>query len=113
MKKLILAVFIFALATPAFAWQQTEVSEQPYLYAFSSGTSVRTLKSGVGRLHTLTVTGGTASSIEIYDSITGGGTKMASFTPTNAMQSYLFDMSFSRGFTVVTAGTLQYTATYR
>ena len=65
-------------------------------------------KTGAGLLHTITVTGGTAGTIVVYDNTAASGT-IPSFSSTNALATYTFNVSFSIGLTVVTsAATLCY-----
>ncbi len=118
LKKMILLVsLLMVLAVPAHAGFQDSVnSSQPYLYKFSSGTTITTIKSAPGVLHTLTVTGGTAATIDIYDgnpTVVSSAVLIYSFTSTNALTSYLFDIGFSSGCTIETNGSaLKYTASY-
>ena len=60
-------------------------------------------KTGAGLLHTITVTGGTAGTIVVYDNTAASGTILASFASTNALATYTFNVSFSVGLTVVTS----------
>lgn len=113
MKKLILSFLIFIISLPAYAAWQEPVQQEPYLYKFASGVAVLTAKSSSGFLHAITVTGGTTSPIDIYDSTVNSGTIIASFATTNTAQTYLFDVSFSSGCTVVTNNALKYTVSYR
>lgn len=116
MKKTLLTIMLAFIAIPAFAGYQEQPISQPYLYSFSSGTTVKVVKSLPGILHTLTVTGGTTSVIDIYDGTLSSSTSLAqiaSFTTTNALQTYTFDVGFSSGCTVQTTNTaLKYTVSY-
>lgn len=60
-------------------------------------------KTGAGLLHTITVTGGTAGTIVVYDNTAASGTILASFSSTNDLATYTFNVSFSIGLTVVTS----------
>lgn len=112
MKRLILTFLFFVLCSPVFAWQNI-VQDDPYQYKFSSGTAVQTVKSSGGILHTLTVTGGTTSPIDIYDGPVLTSALIYSFTTTNALASYTLDIGFASGCTVVTNGGLKYTVSYK
>lgn len=113
MKKILLALILTIICTPVFAWQEI-VQSDPYLYSFaSSPTTTKTVKSSSGYLHTLTVTGGTASNIQIYDGAAVTANLLASFTSTNTIATYIFDVFFTSGCTVVTGGALQYTVSYK
>lgn len=113
MKKLLLSFIFLILAVPVYAGFQEVPVNQPFLYKFVSGSTATTVKTGSGILHTLTVTGGTTSTIDIYDGTPIAATLMYSFTTTNALQTYTFDVAFNSGCTVITSsGLLKYTASY-
>lgn len=62
------------------------------------------VKAGSGIFHGFCVnTVGTTSTLVIYDSNAGSGTKIGSFT-TVAIGCYYFDAQFNTGLTAVTAG---------
>lgn len=112
MRILIALMFVF-FCSPAFAWQNIE-QQDPYSYArASSPTTVLNVKSAAGILHVLTVTGGTASTINIYDAPATTANLIYSFTATNALASYILDIGFASGCSVVTNGALQYTISYK
>ncbi len=113
MYKLLLAFLFLFSASPVFAWQNI-VQNDPYLYKFASTpTAVNTVKSTAGILHTLTVTGGTTSPINIYDGQVLTANLIASFSTTNAIATYTLDVGFTSGCTVVTDGALKYTISYK
>ena len=70
-------------------------------------------KTGAGLLHTITVTGGTAGTIVVYDNTAASGTILASFSSTNALATYTFNVSFSIGLTVVTSAATLVTVSAR
>jgi len=70
--------------------------------AISTATTT-TLKSGSGCLGFITVTGGTAGTIVVYDNTAASGTVIASFSSTNALQTYMFQCEFNTGLTIVTS----------
>lgn len=113
MRYIILFFLLFVASIPAWAGFQDYPINQPYLYKFSSSTTVNTVKSSAGILHTLTVEGGTTGTIDIFDGSTSGASpSIASFTTTNALTTYTFDVGFSSGCTVITTGALKYTVSY-
>lgn len=91
---------------------QGPIGVQAYKYAYSSSTAVTTVKSSSGYLHSITVTGGTTSPVDIYDGAIVSTAQIASYTTTNALQTYFFDVNFSSGCTVFTNGGLKYTVSY-
>jgi len=78
-----------------------------------NSAATTTIKIGPGTLHTLTVTGGTAGTIVAYDSLAGSGPQLANFDSTNAPATYVFDVPFSTGLTVVTSAATKLSVSYR
>ena len=76
---------------------------------YISTATTTTCATGVGTLHTITVEGGTAGTIIVYDNTAGSGTILASFDSTNALETYTFDVAFSTGCTVVTSAATKLT----
>jgi hypothetical protein len=77
-------------------------------------TAVTTLlKTGAGVLHTITVVGGTAGTIIVYDNTTNSGTIIASFDSTNALNTYHFDVSFATGLTIATSAATKLSVSWR
>lgn len=66
-----------------------------------------TVKSGAGSLHLVTVNtlGTIASTVTIYDSLTGSGTKLATIDSLTLKGSFFYDVAFATGLTIVTTGT--------
>lgn len=87
--------------------------EQRNNYAYISSATTTTIKSGAGFLHTLTILGGTAGVVTVYDNTAGSGSVIAAFGSTNALQTYTFDVTYATGLTVVTAAGTQLTVSYR
>jgi len=87
--------------------------EQRFTYAAITSATTTTIKSGTGFLHAVTVTGGTAGTITVFDNTAGSGTAIATFSSTNALATYIFDVSFSTGLTVVTGAATNVTVSYR
>lgn len=78
-----------------------------------STATTTTVKTGAGLLHSIVVTGGTAGTIIVYNNTAASGTVIASFSSTNALESYLFDCSFSTGLTIITSAATLLTVNYR
>lgn len=72
-----------------------------------------TIKTGAGVLHSITVEGGTAGTITVYDNTAASGTKLADFSSTNALATYLLDVAFATGLTVVTSAATSLTVSSR
>ena len=84
-----------------------------YLYEYISTAATTTVKSGAGFFHLMTVGGGTAGTIIIYDNTVASGDIIASFDSTNAIATYGFNISFSTGLTIVTSAATKLTVSYR
>lgn len=110
MKKFILALILFVASTPVYAWQDV-VQNDPYLYKFSSGSTVQTLKTGQGILHTITPAA--AGAFEIYDGPIQASALIFGFTSGSTPATIIFDVNFASGCTVVTNSGTKYTASYK
>lgn len=85
---------------------RTQSRNSPTYISTATTTVVR---SGSGHLHLITVTGGTAGTIIGYDNTAASGTILFSFSSTNALATYVFDIIFAIGLTIVTASATQLT----
>lgn len=110
MKRFILTVLFLIAAAPVFAWQNI-TQQDPYLYKFSSGSTVQTLKTGEGILHSITPAG--AGTFEIYDGPIVASSLIFGFTSGSTPATILFDVNFSSGCTVVTNSGTKYTVSYK
>lgn len=81
--------------------------------SYISTATTTTVKTGAGHLHTITITEAVASTIIVYDNTAGSGTILASFVASAAVGTYHFDVAFSTGLTIVTAGASKITVSYR
>ena len=84
-----------------------------YLYNYISTAATTTVKSGAGFFHLMTVEGGTAGTIIIYDNTAASGDIIASFDSTNAIATYGFNISFTTGLTIITSAATKLTVAYR
>ena len=76
-------------------------------YAFSNlkANATTTVKSGTGRLHSITInTKGITNTITVYDNTAGSGTTIATIDTTLSQETLTFDLAFTTGLTVVIAG---------
>jgi len=105
-------------------WQVTQpvsgtVTANPTAFSYNniSTSTTTTVKSGAGVLHTIVVnTDGTvASLVTVYDNTAASGTKIATINSLSSTQTYLYDVAFTTGLTIVTTGTApsDITVTYR
>lgn len=113
MKKLFLSLsIIFASISSALAWPGPSVQDAwNSNYIVTATTTV--VKTGKGILHTITVEGGTAGTITVYDNTAASGTKLADFSSTNAIATYTFDVAFATGLTIVTSAATSLTVSYK
>lgn len=87
-------------------------------YDFNAiSTATTTLvKAGRGILHTITILGGVAGAITVYDNNVASGTEIApTFTPGNVTVpvTLTFDAEFANGLTIVTGAATLITVTYK
>ena len=81
--------------------------------SYISTATTTVVKSGAGHLHSLVVNGGTAGTIIGYDNTAASGTILFSFDSTNALNTYMFDVSFAVGLTIVTSAATKLSVSYR
>lgn len=80
--------------------------EQQYQYNYISTAVTITLKTGAGQFHALNVesAGATGNTITVYDNTAASGTKIAEYlVPFTGTAT--FNVLFTTGLTIVTAGT--------
>lgn len=80
--------------------------------AYISTATTTTVKSGTGRLHTITIGETAAGAITVYDNTAGSGTVIAVLKASIAEQTFTFDVKFTTGLTIVTAGASKLTVSY-
>lgn len=86
--------------------------ESLFRSAYISSATTTTVKSGNGRLHTITLGETAAGTITIYDNTAGSGTVLAVLKASIAEQTFTFDIAFDTGLTIVTAGASKLTVSY-
>lgn len=89
------------------------MTETPYLHRYISTATTTTVKSGTGVLKSITLTETAAGTITIYDNTSATGTVIAVLKASVAEQTFLFDVSFNTGLTIVTADASKLTVSYR
>lgn len=88
-------------------------------FSFSNITTATTttVKSGAGVLHSITINalGTVASSTIVYNNTAGSGATIATINTLAGQESYIYDVAFSIGLTLVTTGTVapDITVSYR
>lgn len=89
-----------------------EIVELGSAYAYISTATTTIVKAASGYLHTLTIDGGVAGTVIVYDDPATSGTIIASFDSTNALQTYTFDIQFNSGLTIITSAATKVTVSY-
>lgn len=77
----------------------------------SSATTTQ-VKTGAGVLHALVLTETAAGAITVYDNVTSTGTPVAVLKASIVEGTYAFNVAFSTGLRVVTAGASKLTVSY-
>lgn len=113
MAKIILFLLMLFISLPAYAGFQDIQQNQPLRWASVSTATTTLIKSGPTYLHTMVITGGTAGTIQLFDSLTGtGGAIVANYSSTNTPNTYTFDVGLTSGCTVVTGGATNITFSF-
>lgn len=93
------------------------VVQAGFTYAHISTAATTVVKSGAGVVHTITVNnlGTVASTTTVYDNTAGSGTVIAIINTLAGQTSYIYDVAFATGLTLVTTGTVapDITVSYR
>lgn len=72
------------------------------------------VKAEAGFLHSITINTTTASTITVYDNTSAAGTKIATIAASPVIGStFIYDVSFTTGLTIVTAGASDITVSYK
>lgn len=87
--------------------------ETPYTNGYISTATTTTLKSGHGQLHSITVSETAAGAVTVYDNTAASGTVLAVLKASVAEQTFIFDVAFNTGLTIVTAGASKLSVSYR
>ncbi len=80
--------------------------------AYIATATTTTVKSGTGRLHSITVGETAAGAITVYDNTAGSGTIIAVLKASIVEATYTFDVKFTTGLTIVTAGASKITVSW-
>ena len=74
-----------------------------YNFTHIATNTTTVVSKGTGTLHSLVINTTAAGAITLYDSTSGGGTVIAILPSSAVVGTYLYDVVFSVGLTVVTA----------
>lgn len=83
-----------------------------YNGTYISTATTTLVKTGAGVLHSITVTTAAAGTITVYDNTAGSGTIKAVLKVSIPEGTYIFDIAFATGLTIVTAAASGLTVSY-
>lgn len=83
-----------------------------YSSVYIATATTTTVKSGAGVLHLVVLGETAAGAITLYDNTAGSGTILAVLKASIVEGTYIFDIAFSTGLTIVTAGASKLTVSY-
>ena len=87
--------------------------EQRFSYSNITTATTTTVKSGAGFLHAITINTTAAGAITIYDNTAASGTKIGTLKASIGEQTFILNVSFGTGLTIVTAAASDVTVSYR
>lgn len=87
--------------------------EERFSYVHITTATTTNVKSGAGFLHLIVINTTAAGAITIYDNTAASGTTIAIFAASATIGTYLYDVSFTTGLTVVTAAASDVTISSR
>lgn len=86
--------------------------ERSHAYNHISSATTTTAKSGAGILRSIVVNTTAAGTITVYDNTAGSGTVIAVLKASIVENSYIYDLAFTTGLTIVTAAASDLTVVY-
>jgi hypothetical protein len=90
------------------------MAQTPYNYNNITTATTTVVKTGVGVLHSITINTTTAFAITVYDNTSAAGTKIATIAASPVIGStFIYDVAFKTGLTIVTAGASDITVSYQ
>lgn len=103
--------------TPRLAGEDLTNDVQKVEQRFNSSNittaTTTTVKTGAGMLHSITINTTAAGTITIYDNTAGSGTKIGTIAASAAGPTFMYNVSFSTGLTIVTGAASDITVSYR
>lgn len=82
------------------------------LYTHISTNTTTLVTTGRGTLHTIVLNTTSAGAITIYDGVSAGGAVIAILKASVAEQTFIYDVVFSAGLCIVTAGASDLTVSW-
>lgn len=87
-------------------------SVQQWTYTNIATNTTTAVKSGQGMLHTIVINTTAAGAITIYDNTAASGTKIGTLKASVAEGTYIYDVAFTTGLTIVTAAASDITVSW-
>ncbi len=87
--------------------------EQAFEKAYISSATTTQVKTGAGVLHSIVVGETAAGAISIIDNTTGSTVNIGQLKASIVEGTYEFDVAFSAGLRIITAGASKITVVYR
>lgn len=87
-------------------------NNREYLYNNITTNTTTQVATGRGVLHSIVVNTTAAGSIKVIDDITGSTANIATLKASIAEGTYLFDILFTKGLRIITAGASDVTISY-
>lgn len=88
-------------------------SENQMSFLNITTATTTTVKSGAGFFHCVVINTTAAGTITIYDNTAASGTKIGTIVASAGVATYLYDVKFNNGLTLVTAAASDLTVSYR
>ena len=97
-----------------YAHAQQLVEEQPNFYKNVTTSTTTVVKADQGRLHAIVVNNkGSTATVTMYDNASAAsGTKIGTMSLT-AEATFIYDVAFAKGLTIVTTGAPDLTVSFR
>ena len=88
------------------------MQQSGYSSTYIATATTTTVATGRGMLHAINITETAAGAITVYDNTAASGTILAVFKASIAENSFVLDLTFSTGLTIVTAGASKLTVSW-
>jgi hypothetical protein len=85
---------------------------KPGRYNNIKTATTTTVKAGAGVLRRIVINTSVASTVTVYDSLTGSGTTIATIAASAPVADLEYGLTFDRGLTIVTAGASDLTVVF-
>lgn len=87
--------------------------QEAYEYKYISTATTTQVKTGTGVLHAIVVSGALAGAVSVIDNTTGSTINIGTLKASAPAGTYTFDVAFTTGLRIITAGADAITVVYR